>query len=177
MYNQMICVGRLARDNELKYLPSGQAVLKNSIATSHGYKDQQGNKVEKPMFMDIVVWGKGAEICNQYTRKGSLLFVKGRVELEKWQAQDGTNRQAHKLIVDEFKFLDSKDSVPQQGEYHQNGSYNQNYDNQMQGASSQPASGYENNTGGQTYQDGMNQQPAMQDNIPEIDIDNDEIPF
>jgi len=108
MYNKVIMIGNLTRDIELKYLPSGAAVAKSAIATSYKYKTQSGEQKEEVCFLDFNVFGKAAEILNQYTKKGSKVMLEGRLVLEQWTANDGTNRNRHTLRVDEFKFLDSK---------------------------------------------------------------------
>ena len=100
-------IGNLTRDIELKYLPSGSAIAKSAIATSHKYKMQNGEQKEEVCFLDFTVFGKGAEILNQYVKKGSKVMLEGRLIFEQWQANDGTNRNRHTLRVDEFKFLDS----------------------------------------------------------------------
>jgi single-strand DNA-binding protein len=176
-------IGNLTRDIELKYLPSGSAIAKSAIATSHKFKTQTGEQKEEVCFLDFTVFGKGAEILNQYVRKGSKVMLEGRLIFEQWQANDGTNRNRHTLRVEEFKFLDSKgDSMggmPQSGGYNQapqmqQQSYNQQ-DSYSQGSYNQPASNNYNNV---QQQGGMQQQsPYREENIPTIDIDNDEIPF
>lgn len=108
MYNKTIMVGRLVRDIELRYLPSGAAVAKSSIATSHSYKTQDGQKKEESCFLDFNTFGKQAEIMNQYLRKGSKVLLEGRLVLEQWTAQDGSNRSKHSLRVDNMTMLDSK---------------------------------------------------------------------
>lgn len=121
MYNKVILIGNLTRDIELKYLQSGVAVAKSAIATSYKYKDQGGQQKEEVCFLDFNVFGKAAEILNQYTRKGSKVMLEGRLVLEQWTANDGTNRNRHTLRVDEFKFLDGKsDNSTQQQEYNRN---------------------------------------------------------
>jgi single-strand DNA-binding protein len=115
MYNKVIMIGNLTRDIELKYLPSGSAIAKGALATSHKYKMQNGEQKEEVCFLDFSVFGKGGEILNQYVRKGSKVMLEGRLVFEQWQAQDGTNRNRHTLRVEEFKFLDSKNDSPSQG--------------------------------------------------------------
>lgn len=174
MYNKVIMIGNLTRDIELKYLPSGAAIAKSAIATSYKYKGQNGEQKEEVCFLDFNVFGKAAEILNQYVRKGSKVMLEGRLVLEQWTAQDGQNRNKHSLRVDEFKFLDSKNDAPAQGGY--------NNAPQQQGGYQQQGGGYQQ----QSYQ-GMNnqsqaqQQGGMQNDynqkVPEINIDEDEIPF
>jgi single-strand DNA-binding protein len=173
-------IGNLTRDIELKYLPSGAAVAKSAIATSYKYKSGDGQQKEEVCFLDFNVFGKAAEILNQYTRKGSKVMLEGRLVLEQWTANDGTNRNRHTLRVDEFKFLDSKaDSMGSGGN-----EYNQQPQQQM---------GYNQNNGGYQQQNNYQQQQPAQNNmnnmqsnqggtynpnnVPTIDIDEDEIPF
>jgi single-strand DNA-binding protein len=194
MYNKVIMIGNLTRDIELKYLPSGSAIAKSAIATSHRYKTQTGEQKEEVCFLDFTVFGKGAEILNQYVRKGSKVMLEGRLVFEQWQAQDGTNRNRHTLRVEEFKFLDSKSdsmgggydqtggqnsySAPQQQNNDNN--YGNSYNQQPQQQYNQPQQNSYNNNynkpSQQQYNGGM-EQNSYEQNIPTIDIDNDEIPF
>jgi single-strand DNA-binding protein len=175
-------IGNLTRDIELKYLPSGSAIAKGAIATSHKFKTGTGEQKEEVCFLDFSVFGKGAEILNQYVRKGSKVMLEGRLIFEQWQAQDGSNRNRHTLRVEEFKFLDSKgDSAGMS----QGGGYNQPQqqmaqpqDNYNQSQYNQPTQ--QNNYNAPAQQGGMQQQQqsnSYEQNIPTIDIDNDEIPF
>ena len=161
-------VGNLTRDIELRYLPSGAAIAKSAIATSYKYKTSTGEQKDEVCFLDFNIFGRSAEVANQYLKKGSKVLLEGRLVLEQWTAQDGTNRSKHSLRVDTMKMLDSKgDSAggdssygaPQQNDYGQP---------QQQQAYAQPS-----------YQGGGNAQPQQRpaQNIPEINIDEDEIPF
>ena len=149
MYNKTIIVGNLTRDIELKYLPSGSAVAKSSIATSYKYKSQSGEQKEEVCFLEFTIFGKMGEIANQYLHKGSKVLLEGRLVLEQWNAQDGTQRSRHSLRVDEMKMLDSKSNDNQSQQQNQ-GSYQSN--NQNNGR-------------------------VERNEIPEIDTDTDEIPF
>jgi single-strand DNA-binding protein len=171
MYNKVIMIGNLTRDIELKYIPSGAAIAKGAIATSHKYKTQSGEQKEEVCFLDFNVFGKSAEILNQYVKKGSKVMLEGRLVLEQWTAQDGTNRNRHTMRVENFKFLDSKsDSM---GASSGGGYSNQNTPAAPYGQQQQQPS-YNNNNTQQQANGGMVQQPQ---NIPEINIDEDEIPF
>ncbi len=171
MYNKVMMIGNLTRDIELKYIPSGAAIAKGAIATSHKFKTQTGEQKEEVCFLDFSVFGKSAEILNQYVRKGSKVMLEGRLVFEQWVAQDGTNRSRHTLRVDVFKFLDSKADSANMN----NGGYN---NDQMSASNSYnntpPAQQPYNNQNAQ-QQGGMNAPQAQ--NIPEINIDEDEIPF
>ena len=181
MYNKVIIIGNLTRDIELKYLPSGSAIANGAIATSHKYKKQNGEQVDEVCFLDFSIFGKGGEIFNQYVRKGSKVMLEGRLVFQQWKAQDGTNRSRHALSVTEFKFLDGKSdsqdtggnnyNAPQQQQTQQ-----QNYNAPQQQYNQQPQQNYNAPQQKQQQQNsGMNN--SYEQNIPTIDIDNDEIPF
>lgn len=185
MYNKVIMIGNLTRDIELKYLPSGSAIAKSAIATSHKYKMQDGTQKEEVCFLDFTVFGKGGEILNQYVRKGSKVMLEGRLIFEQWQDQNGQNRNRHTLRVEEFKFLDSKaDSqgggnnynAPQQN--NQQSGYGQNVENNYQAPQQQQYNQPKNSYNAPAQQGGTSSaQNNYEQNIPTIDIDNDEIPF
>ena len=117
MYNKTIMIGNLTRDIELKYLDSGSAVSKSAIATTYKYKTATGEQKEEVCFLDFTIFGRIAEIANQYLKKGSKVLLEGRLVLEQWTAQDGSARSRHILRVEEMKMLDSKsDSQSSQGQ-------------------------------------------------------------
>jgi len=178
MYNKVIMVGNLTRDIELRYLPSGAAIAKSAIATSYKFKSASGEQKDEVCFLDFNMFGRSAEVANQYLRKGSKVLLEGRLVFEQWTAQDGTNRNRHSLRVETMKMLDSKsDSMnnnagANQG-YNPQGSYNQPAENQYNKTSNaQNTQGSQNNYGGNNQAAKMPEQK-----IPEIDIDEDEIPF
>ncbi|RBQ32630.1 single-stranded DNA-binding protein [Arcobacter sp. FW59] len=167
MYNKVIMVGNLTRDIELRYLPSGSALAKSAIATSFRFKSQTGEQKEEVCFLDFNMFGRAAEVANQYLKKGSKVLLEGRLVFEQWTAQDGTTRSRHSLRVDEMKMLDSKGSSEQ-------GGYNQNYNQPMQNNQyNEPSNSYNNDYNGAGREQ---QKQRVEQNIPEIDID-DEIPF
>ena len=155
MYNKVICAGNLTRDIELRYLPSGSAIAKSAIATSYEYKDQNGQKKSEVCFLDFNIFGRSAEIANQYLRKGSKVLLEGRLVLESWVAQDGSNRSKHSLRVETMKMLDSKGTES-------NNTYNPEH---------QPDSSSSTAESNHNYQS----PGAMNQSLPEIDLD--EIPF
>lgn len=176
MYNKVVMVGNLTRDIELRYLPSGAAVAKSAIASSYKYKTSTGEQKDEVCFLDFNIFGRSAEVANQYLRKGSKVLLEGRLVLEQWTAQDGSNRSKHSLRVDVMKMMDSKaDSQGQGGEQYSGGAdYNQQQTAQPAQQQPQYNNSYNNN------QQGYNQnQPNMvqEQKIPEINIDEDEIPF
>jgi len=108
MYNKVVMIGNLTRDIELRYLPSGSAVAKGAIATSYKYKTQTGEQKDEVCFLDFNIFGRSAEIANQYLKKGSKVLLEGRLVLEQWTGTDGQNRTKHSLRVDTMKMLDLK---------------------------------------------------------------------
>ncbi len=83
--NKVILVGRLGRDPETRYTGGGQAVANFSVATDESYKDKNGERQKRTEWHKIVVWGKQAEIAQQYLKKGSLIFIEGRIQSREWQ--------------------------------------------------------------------------------------------
>lgn len=109
MLNKVLLIGNTTRAIELRYLPSGSAVAKTGIAVNRTWKDKMsGEQKQETMFMDIVIYGKSAEIANQYMLKGKKVLVEGRLVLEQWVDQSGQKRSRHVLAVESFQFLDSK---------------------------------------------------------------------
>lgn len=109
--NKVILVGNITRAVELRQLPSGMSVAKTGIACNRKWRDKMsGENKEEVMFIDITVFGKSAEIANQYITKGKKVLVEGRLVLEQWVDQTGQKRSKHTVSVDNFEFLDSKNS-------------------------------------------------------------------
>ena len=109
MYNKVILVGNLSRDVELKYLPSGTAVAQFGLATNRTYKDTNtGENKQEVMFIDVKVFGRSAEVANQYLHKGSKALIEGRLVLEQWVDKNGYKRSKHTIIAEKVQFMDSK---------------------------------------------------------------------
>lgn len=106
--NQCNFIGNLTRDVELKNTPSGAAVASFSIACNEKYTDKHGNKVEKAEFVNVVVWNKLAEICNQYLHKGDKVYISGKMETRKWQDKEGKDRWTTEIIAREMEMLGGK---------------------------------------------------------------------
>ena len=152
MYNKVILVGNLTRDVELKYTPSGTAIAKFGLATNRTYKDQMtGETKQEVMFIDITVFGRSAEIANQYLSKGRRVLIEGRLVLDQWVDATGQKRSKHSIVAEKVQFMDSKSQADNVGGYEANNSIS---NSQMQ-----------------------TQQPNTNANIPSIDIDEEDIPF
>lgn len=106
--NKVMLIGNLTRDPELRYLPSGQAVTTFTIACNRTYNSKTGEKKEEVAFIRIVVWARRAEVCNEYLKKGSPVFVEGRLQSRSWDAPDGSKRSAVEVIADNVQFLSSR---------------------------------------------------------------------
>jgi len=95
----------LTRDPELRYTPSGKAVATLGFATSREFVTGE-EKREETCFLNLVVWGRRAEVCAEYMKKGSLIFVEGRLQYRKWETQDNEKRSTVEVVVEDFQFLD-----------------------------------------------------------------------
>lgn len=111
MLNKVLLIGNLTRDPEVKYLPSGQALAKFSVATSRYFKNRDGERQEETTFVDCEAWGKTAEFINQWFQKGKKIFVEGRLRQDSWEDRS-TGQKRYKMLVvtDNVSFVDSKSS-------------------------------------------------------------------
>ncbi|HNX68166.1 MAG TPA: single-stranded DNA-binding protein [Candidatus Omnitrophota bacterium] len=103
--NKVMLIGNLTRDPELRYIPSGQAVTTFTVAVNRTYSSQTGEKKEEVSFIRVVVWARRAEVCNEYLKKGSGVFVEGRLQSRSWDAPDGTKRSTLEVIAQNVQFL------------------------------------------------------------------------
>lgn len=106
--NQVILIGRLGRDPEVRYLPNGEAVANFGLATSENWKDRNGEKQERTEWHNIVMYRKLAEIAGQYLKKGAQVYITGRIQSRKYTGKDGIERTAYEIIAGEMKMLGSK---------------------------------------------------------------------
>jgi single-strand DNA-binding protein len=115
MFHTIIIVGNLGKDPEMRYMPSGQAVTSFSVATSRKYTSSNGEQVNETIWFRVSAWGKQAEVCNQYLKKGSKVLVEGRLTPDKntggpriWQKQDGTSGASFEVTAQTVRFLSSR---------------------------------------------------------------------
>lgn len=106
--NEVNLIGHLGRDPELKFTPSGQPVANFSVATDESYMGKDGQKVQKTEWHRIVVWGKQAEFCGNYLKKGSLVYVKGKLETRKWTDKDGAEKYTTEINAVRVQGLDKR---------------------------------------------------------------------
>ena len=100
-FNKAFVLGNVTRDPELRTTPSGQSVCSFGVATNRFYKDQKGERQQSAEFHNIVAWGRLAEICHQYLKKGSLVFIDGRLQTRSWQDQNSNQKRFRTEIVAE----------------------------------------------------------------------------
>jgi single-strand DNA-binding protein len=115
MYHTLILVGNVGRDPEMRYTPSGQPVTSFSVATNRQYTANSGETVKETIWFRVTTWGKTAEVCNQYVKKGSKVLVEGRLTPDAntggprvWTAQDGTPRASFEVTASTVRFLSSR---------------------------------------------------------------------
>lgn len=104
--NKVMLIGRLTRDPEARTTPQGTAVSSFSIATNFNWTDPQGQRQEKVEFHNIVAWRKLAEICNQYLKKGSRVFVEGRLQTRSWNDPNGVTKYRTEIVTENLLMLD-----------------------------------------------------------------------
>ncbi|EMP53976.1 single-stranded DNA-binding protein [Marinobacter santoriniensis NKSG1] len=110
--NKVILIGNLGQDPDTRYTPNGNAVVNLNLATDESYKDRQtGQLVPKTEWHRVVLFGKVAEVAGQYLRKGSKVYIEGKLQTRKWQGQDGQDRYTTEVVVDingQMQMLDSR---------------------------------------------------------------------
>jgi single-strand DNA-binding protein len=116
--NKAQIIGRITQDLELKQTPNGQNVLSFSVATNRNWTDWNGTKQEQVEFHNVVLWGKLAEIANQYLKKWSKIYIEWRIQTRSWEAQDGSKRYKTEIVWEHMIMLDSK---PTSGGYNSPG--------------------------------------------------------
>ena len=103
--NKVFLMGNLTRDPELRYTPSGMAVASFGMAMNRKWKSQDGQQKEDVCFVDVEAWARTAEVISEYCKKGSPLFVEGRLRLNTWEGRDGQKRSKLRVVVDNFQFI------------------------------------------------------------------------
>lgn len=163
--NKVILVGNCGQDPEMKHMPSGSAVTNITLATSETWKDKQsGQQQERTEWHRVVFFNRLAEIVGEYVKKGSKIYVEGRLQTRKWQDQSGQDRYTTEIVASEMQMLDSRGG----GDGGQGGGYGG-------GMSSGPAVA----GGGMAAAGGAAaaQQPTQQQPAPNFDDFDDDIPF
>lgn len=108
MLNKVFLIGRLTRDPEMRYTPSGQPVVSFGLATNRKWKGADGEIHEDTEFHEIVAWGRLAEVCNQILRKGRQVYIEGRIQTRTWEAPDGSKKSRTEIVALGMQALGSK---------------------------------------------------------------------
>ncbi len=106
--NKAILLGNLGRDPEVRYSPDGSAIANITIATTESWKDRSGEKQEKTEWHRVVFYGRTAEVVGEYLKKGSSVYVEGRIQTRKWQDKDGQDRYTTEIVGDRMQMLGSR---------------------------------------------------------------------
>jgi single-strand DNA-binding protein len=106
--NKVILIGRLGKDPEVKYTPSGAPVAKFSLATDEVFKDRTGEQQKRTEWHNIVAWNKLAEICGEYLTKGKQIYIEGSIRSRQWEDQAGNKRTAYDIVASRMQMLGSK---------------------------------------------------------------------
>lgn len=165
--NKVILIGNLGNDPEVKYLPSGGAVANFTVATSESWTDKATQqKKEETEWHKIVIYQRLAEIAGEYLRKGSKVYLEGKLKTRKWQDKDGNDRYTTEIVVNEMQMLDGKQDAPQSSTNQAQAPQHQQRPQQSSNQAPRQAP--------QQYQ--QQQRPPMQQPAGPIDFDSD-IPF
>ncbi len=106
--NKVILIGNLGRDPEVRYMPSGDAVANISIATTEAWKDKNGEKQEQTEWHRVALFGKTAEVAGEYLKKGSQVYIEGRLQTRKWTDKEGQERYTTEIRADRMQMLGSR---------------------------------------------------------------------
>lgn len=147
MYNKVVLLGRLTKEIDMRYTTTGTAVANTGIAVNNRWKNNRGEEKEEVLFIDITLYGKRGETAVKYLKKGSKVLIEGRLLFKQWVAQDGTKQSKHDVVVENFVMLDSKDEKENKEERKE--------DNEQK----------------------KQEQQKQQKQIPDIGVDEEDIPF
>ncbi|OOX78506.1 single-stranded DNA-binding protein [Snodgrassella alvi] len=113
--NKVILVGRLGRDPETRYIPNGDAITNFSLATDEQWRDRNGERQTRTEWHNVSLYGKLGEIASQYLRKGSQVFIEGKIQSRKYTGKDGIERTAYDIIGSEMKMLGNRNDGSDSG--------------------------------------------------------------
>ncbi len=106
--NKVFLMGNLTRDPELRYTPSGTAIASFGIAINRTWSGPDGEKIEEVCYVDINMFGRRAEVINEYFSKGNPIFIEGRLQFQQWETKDGQKRNALRVVAEDFQFIGGK---------------------------------------------------------------------
>lgn len=116
MYNNLIAIGNVGKDPEMRFTANGTPVTTFSVATNHSHTGEDGQKQTETEWFNVVAWNKLAELCNQYLAKGRRVYVEGRVRTRSWEGQDGTKKYRTEVVANKVLFLERNGQGPDKAE-------------------------------------------------------------
>jgi len=162
-FNKVLLMGNLTRDPELRYTSNNRAVAKIGLACNRRFSTASGEQREEVLFVDCEAWARTAEIMNQYLSKGKPVFIEGRLKLDQWTDQNGQKRQRHVVVIENFRFIDSRgggDGAPGAG------GTTYDYDGSDYGGDSTGSGDYSGGGGASSSAGQGTHQPIDEDDIP-----------
>ncbi|GGG28399.1 single-stranded DNA-binding protein 1 [Lysinibacillus alkalisoli] len=179
MINNVVLVGRLTKDPELRYTQGGVAVARFTVAVNRTFSNQQGDR--EADFINCVAWRKQAENLANFMRKGSLVGVQGRIQTGSYDDKDGKRVYTTDIVADNIQFLEPRNATGGGGNFNQP-SQQQNYGGQSNQFNAQPQQSYQNQPMNQQNYTNMNDDPfsaPSQGNAPQgsVDMSDDDLPF
>lgn len=108
--NKVMLIGNLGKDPEIRYMPSGDAIANLTLATTENWKDKAGEKQEKTEWHRVSMFGRLAEIAGEYLKKGSSVYIEGKLQTRKWQDKEGNDRYTTEIVANEMKMLGGRAS-------------------------------------------------------------------
>ncbi|HDS1207506.1 TPA: single-stranded DNA-binding protein [Shewanella algae] len=182
--NKVILVGNLGQDPEVRYMPNGNAVANITVATSESWKDQQGQQQERTEWHRVVMYGKLAEIAGEYLRKGSQVYLEGKLQTRKWQDQSGQDKYTTEVVIDmggTMQMLGRKDGMPanvQQNAQGRGGYQDPAHQQQYRAPQQQNAANQGQYQPPKSHQKQQSAPPKQQSYTPDLDDGwDDDIPF
>ena len=179
-FNKVVLMGNLTRDPQLKYLPNQTPLVEFGLAMNHKYRTANGENREDVCFVDCTVFGRGAEVINQYCQKGKALLVEGRLKLDTWEDKNGGGKRSkHSVVVDNFQFVGGRDDSGGGG----GGDYSRSNDDYGDRGKSRGNSGGGGGGGGNysrgnsSRNDNASRQPANEPFDDSEQFGEDDIPF
>jgi len=173
--NKVILIGNLGKDPDVRYMPNGGAVANLTVATSENWKDKNtGEKQERVEWHRVVMFNRLGEIAGEYLKKGSKVYIEGKLQTRKWQDNDGNDRYSTEIVANEMKMLDSRGG-DFQGQQNQGGGYQQSQGGYQQPSQPQGQSQSQPPAQNQSQNQNQGQQPAPASNG--FDDFDDDIPF
>ena len=177
-FNKVVLMGNLTRDPQLKYLPNQTPLVEFGLAMNHKYRTANGENREDVCFVDCTVFGRGAEVINQYCQKGKALLVEGRLKLDTWEDKNGGGKRSkHSVVVDNFQFVGGRDDAGGGGDYSRSNDDYGDRGNSRGNSGGGGGGGGNYSRGNSSRNDNASRQPANEPFDDSEQFGEDDIPF